>query len=313
MCIRDRLNNNNTEARIAGAVVEATGTTTVRAMSNADVGDKCGDLVCTNANTAVALGAGIQGSFNGAFAFFVSRSDTRAIIESGSRATEIKQGGSEQSVIVQAIDDVTLNQQVGGVSASVTVAAIGGALNWIDIQNNTDAHIGANSQVSASDDVTVDARSIKDITSRTAGAALGGVLGLAGSFTIASIGTVPSADAQTAQQGVNINDVRTAANAALRVLTSGQGTSRTETPQPILDKLDTNTATAGSNTVRTNGVNAFIDDNAVVTVGDDLSVNANETVTFDGLAGAAAVSASAGVGGSVTSVKLETPTRAFIA
>ena len=58
-------------------------------------------------------------------------------------------------------------------------------------------------------------------------------------------------------------------------------------------------------------VGASIDDEAQITVGDDLLVEASETVTFEGKSGVVAVGVLA-VGGSVTSLKLQTVTEAFI-
>ncbi|MCP3994539.1 MAG: hypothetical protein GY722_05665, partial [bacterium] len=296
------LNYNETEARIAAAHVNAKGETRVEAKSAADL-----------VNIGVSLGAGASAAFNGVFGFYISRTDTRAIIEGGSRAAEVNRDAAydfgSQSVIVQATDNVKQSHLMGAASAG-TYGGVGGALGLIDIQNTVDAHIGSHSKVNAVDDVTVKAISVKDIHSGAAGLSLSGGLGLAGSFVITTIGSGVSSAAFD-EIGT---DTTNAVNSALGAVLSSTGLSQETTPDAVKNQL--NSASANINATGTmdrsvEDVGAYIDNQAQITVGDDLIVEASETVTFEGKAGAVAVGGLA-VGGALTSLNLKTTTEAFI-
>ena len=226
------LNYNQTEARIAAAHTNAQVETRVEANSQANM-----------VSNAVSIAAGVSGAFNGSFAFLISRADTRAVIEGGSRTAEVNRDPTYdfifQSVVVQATDNVTQMSLTGAASAA-GIGGVGGALNLIDVQNTVDAHIGSQSRVDAIDDVTVKATSMKDITGFSGGLALAGI-GLSGSFVVATLGSGLSAGAFNEIGSATIN----AANSALGAVLTSDGLSQGKTPAAVRNQL--NTASANIN------------------------------------------------------------------
>ena len=92
------------------------------------------------------------------------------------------------------------------------------------------------------------------------------------------------------------------------------GLSEETTPNAVREKLNNASASisaAGTQDRSVNDVGAYIDDEAQITVGNNLTVEATETVTFNGISGSVA-GGSFAVGGSVTSLKVQTVTEAFI-
>ncbi|MEM8678134.1 MAG: hypothetical protein AAGF97_02160, partial [Planctomycetota bacterium] len=295
------LNYNTTEARMAAAHTNAQVETRIEAKSDAHVD-----------NNTVSLAGGVSAAFNGSFAFLISRADTRAIIEGGSRAAEVNRDATFdfplQSVVVQATDNVT-HMSLTGAATAAGIGGVGGALNLIDVQNTVDAHIGSQSRVSAIDDITVKANSMKDITGWSGGLSLAGI-GLSGSFVVATVGSGLSSGAFNEVGSGTTN----AANSALGAVLTSDGLAQGRTPKAVRNQL--NGASANINATGTvdrtvEDVGAYIGAEAQITVGDDLTVEATETVTFEGRSGAVAIGTIA-VGGSVTSLKLKTVTEAYV-
>ncbi len=304
------LNNNAVEASMSGVVSNAMGTTQVRGWSSADV-----DAI------TLVLGGGINASFMGSFSFYVSHTSTRGIIEGGSRAAQVNQdanyAATGQSVSVSALDAVTTRQLTGAASAS-TLGAFGGALSYSEIENTLDAHIGSLAQVSAVGDVSVSAASQKNITGASGGLGLAFV-GLAGSFTVASVGSGVSSDAF----GAIGTDTRAATDEALGALLDEAGLDTATTPSMVHDELaaaSADTSQAGTQDRFAVDVSAYIGAEAEVSAGGSLTLSATETVDFGGIdvgalgnvtAGAVAVGGGA-VGAALTSLKVHTVTEAYI-
>jgi len=246
-------NSNVTEAIIASANTNAGGETLVEAKSKVDID-----------SGAVMLGGSATISVQGSFVFYFSETDTRAIIEGGgSRAAVVNADPdyetNSQTVTVFAEDDTTVSHLVGAAGGSL-VFSLAGALSIIDIQNTVDAHIGSESSISAVDDVTVEANSIKDIFSG-AGSLSASLVGISGSFIVASVGTGLSA-AGVSEIG---NEPIKSVNDALDSAFDSTGMADSRTPLEVRDRLDSTSVSVdlvGSVNRSTQDVAAFIDEGA---------------------------------------------------
>ena len=296
--------NSETEAKLVGAHTNAKQTTTVAARSDV-----------THNGAALSAGAAATLGFNGAFVFYGSYLNTRAIVEaSGTRDAELNQNAAfdatNQSIVVTATDNVDLFQLTGA-AAVAGKGGVGGALHWSEIQNTTDAHIGNRSKVSAQKDITVRATSDKEIDTFAGGFALGGFAGISGAFIISSIGSGVST--QTLDELGN--DPVSQTNGALGATTSTQGLSPSLTParaRTALNAQNANVNQTGTSDRSVQDVAAFVGNDVLLVAGGNLIVEATETVSFEGTSGAVAAGLGGAVGVGLSTFKIRTVTEAYI-
>ncbi|MCA9170230.1 MAG: hypothetical protein KDB23_21280, partial [Planctomycetales bacterium] len=299
-------NNNVTESVMAGTHSNAGGQTSVTATSNLD-----------NSSTwAVAGAVGVKGAFNGVFTFYVARTDTRAIIEGGSRQAQVNQdanySGSGQSVVVQARDLNDMLILEGGAAVGLGPLGAGGNLLWLDVQNTVDAHIGNFSIVSATDNIDVLAESDKEFGTFGGGLSFGTGVGFAGTFIIATIGSGASSGSLTDDVG---SDVFAAVNEAIDAVNELQGLATSQTPSKVRTSIantDPTLSRLGTVDRSVQDVGAFVGEFAQITAGGDLTVSATETVDYFSAAGSVALAGGNGFGASVTLITVGTVTEAFI-
>ncbi|MEM8685522.1 MAG: hypothetical protein AAGF72_19065, partial [Pseudomonadota bacterium] len=298
------VNDSLTEARVLNSVTNASGATTVQA-----------DSTLTTDILAGSAALALKGAFNGTFVVYESHSTVRAVIESNTGAAQVNQDpaydSANQTVVVRATDDVTLDVLAGGASAAF-VGGVGGTLVWLNVQNTVDAHIGSQSLINAVDSVTVEALSTKDIKNLAGSLYLGGGAGITGTFIITTIGSgVSSGDLISDVT----DDMKTHINESITAATSLDGLSSSATRSEVRDAQGSASLaldTTGTINRSIEDVGASIDASSVITAGGNLIVNAKETIIQDTDAGTAALALAAGVGGSVSVNTVQTATDAII-
>ncbi|MCA9247297.1 MAG: hypothetical protein KDA42_09290, partial [Planctomycetales bacterium] len=299
------INENVTEAILVNTATNAAGATTVRADSFSDV-----------SGTAVVGALGIKAAFNAVAAIYVGRTETRAIVEGDTRQAQINQDSSyqsaDQSVEISAANSVVNNVTVGGLAAAGGVG-IGGNLLWFDLQNTVDAHIGSSSKVAAVGDVRVAADSYNDLDLRAGGLALSGGGGLVGTFIVANVGSGIASTNIVDDIG---DELFEAINDAVDSATETQGVSGKRSPSKATETLrgvQVAVGTPGTIDRSVQDVAAYLGEFAEVVAGGDLDIIAHETVIQDSEAGSAALAlGGAGVGGSISLLRVGTVTEAFI-
>ncbi len=187
--------DNATRATLEGATLNANGAILVQAESFETIGDTV---------------AGGSGGFVGVAASVLVdhiNADTEATTETfGGQATLINQdpayagtpgrdGGSNQSVTIEASDNAALNGTVGAIAAGFVGA--GAAIEVGGIADRTVAEVDAGTLINSAGDITVNATSQRNIQSLSF-AGSGGLVALSGAFTVLSIGG--AFDGQTASE-----------------------------------------------------------------------------------------------------------------
>ncbi len=301
LTVQVTINTNVAEARLFNTNTNASGDTLVKATSQAD------------SEALIASGFVGLGGAAGSFGFYISNTETRAVIEEDDVGNVTVNedpafASANQSVTVYAKDDVVVNSAAGG--AVVGGGGVGGSLMWQDVQNTVDAHIGSGATVTAGDFVLVDADSFKDMSNSAIGlaATLGG--GFAGSFIVSSIGSGTAADKTSDVDADTVNDIQ-AATSAVNLENYDTSTA----PSSAIDKTNAATITFdvhGTVDRSVEDVGAYIDEFAEITAGGNISVEASEDVIYDGKAGAVAAGVASAVGGAASFLTIETQTEAFV-
>lgn len=134
-------------------------------------------------HVAVAAGGGFVG-IAGAIAGTVMDSDTLA--EIGNADINLNTVSATQNVYVNAGNETRLHTIVGALSGGVV--GVGGAVDIGVIRNDVGAKIRGGANVSAGNDVEVNALAIKELDGFTASAS-GGVVGLGAAVAVWSVGT----------------------------------------------------------------------------------------------------------------------------
>jgi len=285
---------------------------------------------------AVAGGFGFVG-VSGAVAVTLIDSDTTALIGSGAQINQTDgNAGADalQSVYVTASNDISVMSFAGALAGGAV--GVAGAVDVGSAKNDTSAQILGNADVAARRDVEVNALGIKDLEGYTFSGA-GGVVGLAASVSVWSVGTEIQKSYQD-DEGNTGNAVegeggaRADADAASQASTSHgevSGQLMSYSGGNTSDSNDSNTERVGGaaasaataissnapsqssiqsaidSATPTYGTEASIESGAVVTAGGDISVAANVNAEVDMLVGTVAGGLiGVGAGVSVTNVSV---------
>ena len=149
---------------------------------------------------AVAVGAGFYAGVAGAVGVSVTDSNTEAFIGAGAEVNQALGANAAQSVNVTAtnkFDGFTIG---GGLGAGI--AGVAGAVDVGLLRNDTSAHIDAGAHVSAMHDIDVNALADKNVKTWALSFG-GGLVGVAGSVSVWSIGTPVSGDATSGSYSVD--------------------------------------------------------------------------------------------------------------
>jgi hypothetical protein len=309
--------------------------------------------------TAAASGAGgFFAGVAGAVSVVSLDSDTNAVIAANARINQEAGGSATQSVNVSAANDA----KVIGAGGSLAVSLGAGLAGGVDVgilKNDTAARIDSGAQVNAQKDVDVNALSIKDVDSFAASIG-GGLVGVAGSVSVYSIGSTVSnqakesldvkgkdttqdpkitsantyVDDQASAKGITsllggyskgggdgksdnnkrVGENMEIANTTVIANTSDESTSDESTSDESKpDKLTPKKLVTNSiNDPNTSGTKAVIGSGAVVTAGQDVSVQAKEDITLDVTVGGAAAGV-VSAGGAVAVATIGGNTKAEIA
>ena len=240
---------------------------------------------------------------------------TTTLAEIGANAQINQQSGydnvSTQSVSVIADDSVT-TQGAAGAAAVGGTAGIGLGLVATVTRNTVQARIGNGTVLTARDDVTVDANSVKNISNQ--GIAFGGGVGLgaAGSVALTLIGGVMSdnaSDTLSNDNGDMVADVADQASEDRNERKSDNESANATSNTAAYTEADDNesnqlvqTQTAGlQNDIRgssSDTTSASIGADVTITASGDVTVDATETLNLSQISGGAAIGA-VGVGGFV--------------
>jgi hypothetical protein len=175
----DETNPSFTAIRVANPLTTAARGVAVTATSRDDV-DTLGLSGSASFGAAVSLGLPIS----------VISDTTHAFIDDGAKVNvDRTNAGANQSVLVSAGSD--LHHLGVAVGAAVAGGIAGGpAAEFTVIHNTTTGDIGKGAQVFATLDVDVDARATEDILAVTAGIAVAGAAGIAGSVAVFSLNSI---------------------------------------------------------------------------------------------------------------------------
>ncbi|WP_312523058.1 hypothetical protein [Anaerospora sp.] len=275
--------------------------------------DSSEELVDVVASGAAGLYAGVAGAVS--VNTVTSHTDAH-IAESANVNTDQANVGSDQSVNVSAVNDLEIFS-VGGSVAGGLVGVSGGVDVGV-ISNNTTAYIGNGANVKAADSIAVNALATKEIDSFAVSASTG-VVGVAGGVSVYSIGSGLSADAKNSLNSNNGGNAQGYADEQLKknhVSTLFQGysdsnASGVSTALANQTKDFSVTKNVEATTVP-GGTSAFIGDNATISAGKDVTINAKDMVDYRVMNGGGALGVTHGVGGAVGVLTLDANTDAHI-
>ncbi|MCI0584260.1 MAG: hypothetical protein L0227_15470, partial [Chloroflexi bacterium] len=304
---------NTTRARASGSTLNATGLTLIEADSD----EAIDTLVGTAAGGAIALA--------GAVSVNTIETTTEALTRTTSgRDTLINQDaafqpggtfnpGSGQSVRVEADDAARIGARGGSLAGGVFGAGV--SVDVGAIRNRTVAEIDDDTLVFAQGNIDVLAVEDRDVES-TVVAGSGGVLALAGAFSVVSLGAATDDDAAAAfdtddaeQTDPNKDTLREQINSDLRIrlpqLNTGDGAIATQARDkvqamidagsPTVDAALSTTAPSSTRTTAARIADATGSGTAAELVaGGNITISATTTYDVDVTAGTATVGVGAG-------------------
>ncbi len=271
---------------------------------------------------AVAGSGGGTVGIAGALAIRVHNSSTRAYAE-GNINQDSTYTVSGQSVNIRAHNNVRELGVVGGLSGGGTVG-FGFSGDVVVIRNQTNAYIGNGALVNANDDINISAISNKEVDSYSVAFGAGGTAGIAGAVSVMVLGASLGSDERSEISGSDENGNNGNAWSGMDDRTTssqvGDDLGSTDEALEIKGILDASTGRAAissiiedDSSVSLNKTQAFIDTNAQVNSGKDISINARDGVITRLGAGAITGSGTFTVGGSVGIVVVGDSAEAFIA
>ncbi|MFI5459662.1 MAG: beta strand repeat-containing protein [Isosphaerales bacterium] len=265
---------------------------------------------------ATAAGAGgFCGGLAGDVSVEIVKSSTQAYIGDGAQVnTGSSAASSAQTVNVSAVNETSIFAFDGTLAVAVG-GALAGSVDVGIIQNNTAAYVGNGARVNARKDVVISAVAAKTVTTHTVSASAGS-LAIGGAVWVYAIGAGPDTYAQgeikeggstplsgyiDGQTGVSsvtgalggYHGQGSDSNGRVAVAMSGaQAPIQNATPHNAVNTAVDSTPPSGGTTGGTwvpGGTVAFIGDRATVSAGQNVAVNANETITQDMVAGQASI------------------------
>ena len=275
---------------------------------------------------AVAVGAGFYAGVAGAVGVSVTDSNTEAFIGAGADVNQAAGANAAQSVNVSATNKFSGFTIGGGLGAGI--AGVAGAVDVGMLRNDTSAHIDAGAHVSALHDVDVNALADKNVKTWALSFG-GGLVGVAGSVSVWSIGTPVSGDATSGtydQDGDQKDPLQSGGNPNAKDFAGDQSSGNdsnngytdvakgfsTDHKSGATDpNTPDNTQLIGQNMAAATtklkgaspagklsaglsgggkaGTTAYISHDTEVTAGDDVGVRARDALHFEALAGNAAI------------------------
>ena len=212
---------------------------------------------------------------------------------------------------VKAASKTTFDNDIG--AGALGGGGIGASIDVVTVKNAVDAHIGANSVVTAEGNVTVEAEANRTIDSMVMAFAGGATFGISGAVSVISVGTgldtTGNEQATPAQEKIDaaFND----GNA------NGLGSDDTAQRADGVASSSLFTVTVGEDP-SVSDTTAYIGDGAQVTAGSngasaDILVKATDTADIEQIAGGAAIGGvGLSAGGSVGVLNLSGATTAYI-
>jgi hypothetical protein len=222
---------------------------------------------------------------------------TQAYVSSGTINNDLTEANGDQSVLVKAFSDASLNVLAGGLAIGGT-NGIGVSLDISSIKNTTTAYIGDQTTVKAQKDITVKAIGNKTVESNVVAGGGGGLAGLAGAISVINIGSAMSdKGSEAAGDGSQvitdqINEIN-------------QYSSKINIDTSIISEF-------AKNAVVDHATQAYIGTNANLEAGGDITVKADETTKLHTIAGAVGIGLKLGAGGAVGVVNINHNTQAFV-
>lgn len=275
---------------------------------------------------AVAVGAGFYAGVAGAVGVSVTDSTTEAFIGAGADVNQAPGAAAAQSVNVSAsnkFDGFTIG---GGLGAGI--AGVAGAVDVGMLRNNVSAHVDGGAHVSARHDIDVNALADKHVKT-WAFSFGGGLVGVAGSVSVWSIGVPASGDGTAGGytvDGENKDPLQSGSNPNARDFANSQSagddpnngytgvtngfssdrkSTATDTDTPDNTQLIGQSMSGvgsklsgaspkdrlnnGLHGSGKSGTTALIRSDAVLTAGDSIGVRARDAVHFEAIAGAGGV------------------------
>ncbi|WP_083607911.1 filamentous hemagglutinin N-terminal domain-containing protein, partial [Thalassospira sp. TSL5-1] len=227
-----------------------------------------------------------------------------------------------QNVDIDADSFVRLVSVTGGLGGG-GVAGIGAAADVVILRNNANAFIGAGSQVSAHDSISLNATSEKQLLQLGVAGAAGGQVGVAGALTVAFLGGIVDDDAKSrlssndsendgntwsaADDATNKNLIGNALGDRDEAKAANDAAAAQRSKTQITDDFDA-TAEASRNDTK-----AFVGQGATVYSGSTIDINSSDTSKV--VAGTLAVTGSGGVsvGGGITITTVDSSAQSYIA
>jgi filamentous hemagglutinin family protein len=271
-----------------GAALNADGLTTVDAHSDLDHE--------TYAATAAAAGAvGVAGTINAV----VVKGSTQAVVDGTSALNaDATFGGAAQDVNLAATDRTVIDDKVGGLGVGLGGVGVGAAVDVALINNGVTARIDAGADIHADRDISVSARSQRDVTNVVVAAAGGMTSGISGAVSVISIGARPDADAGS-ESGGSIGEVArlVSADAFGSQMDSDEGGTSASRDRANAARANTDVA-ADMNASHVNSTAAATVAGSL-DAGRDVAVSAHNTSDVDATAVGVAVSGGLSIGGGV--------------
>ncbi|MDR3673689.1 MAG: hypothetical protein P4L36_22790 [Holophaga sp.] len=301
--------DNTTEAFVASS---ASKPTTLNAAGTTDVAATSTEAIQTVTVSGAGGGVGIAG----AVAVKIVTSTTEAYIDQDAEVNQTTSAPG-QNVKVSANDTVDLTGGGGTVSYAGLVG-VGATAEINIVRNTTAAYLGAGAEVSAGNDVDVQANSSKSIQSAAVAASGGGAANISGAVALGIIGA--ALDSTSKGSISDENNSTTASSADKQISTdnvSGQlGDSQAVQGMKTTIGSETsslnvsgsiNSTAAGS----LDKTQAYIGQSATVHAGGDLNVIAGDLTQIN-LVATGAAAGFVGIGGAVGVAVTNSTTNAFI-
>jgi filamentous hemagglutinin family protein len=142
---------------------------------------------------AAAGGAGVAGTVN----VVVVKGSTEAEVGTGVNVNDDATfGGVGQDVNVAASDDSRVANKVGSLGVGLGGAGVGAVADVVLIHNGASARVASGASVTADRNITVEARTVRDVDSISTAIAGGLSAGIAGAVSVISVGARPEGDAK---------------------------------------------------------------------------------------------------------------------
>jgi filamentous hemagglutinin family protein len=274
-----------TQARVNGSsALNAQGATDIQAASTFEQKN--------DAYTAAAAGGvGVAGTVN----VVVVKGSTEADVGAGVTVNDTARGIG-QDVAITASDDSRVTNRVGSLGVGGT-AGVGAVADVTLIHNGASASVASGARVRADRDVTVSAKTVRDVDSTATALAGGYTAGIAGAVSVISVGARPEGDAKDNSTGSvgKAGEMASASATGDQMGSEGSASaSRADSARSGI-QLSGDLDTAPVNTTAA----ATVATGATIIAGRHVAVGAHNQTDTDAQAIGAAASAGFSIGGGI--------------